>query len=153
MIKNAERSLNKSFTFKYPDWELTSRDAVRIDSVIQQLLNDNRITKDPIRERQWIQSQIITKLATAAFTEALQRGTKDWDATLADVFSLTLQAAMASRSGDFKRSSGWDADKCLKWQDLELVATGGHGNNEQLVFRMKVTLYNRKGFKWVPGPY
>jgi hypothetical protein len=54
---------------------------------------------------------------------------------------------MASRSSDFKRTDGYDTDRCLKWQDVELIAIGGHTDDEQLTFQMRVTIYNWKGFK------
>jgi hypothetical protein len=136
-------------TFKYPDWKITSHDASRLDATIQDLLNNDHITKDPVREKQWIGCQIMKRLATAVLTNAAQRGTKSWDATLAGTFSLVLQSAMTSRVGDFKRSKLYNGEEYLKWQDIELIAANASSttDNDKITFRMRVTLYYRKGFK------
>jgi hypothetical protein len=149
VIKNAERSLNHSLTFKYPDWHVTAHGAKRLDSTIQQLLNDGHITKDPAREKQWIGSQIVKRLATAVLTNAAQRGASSWDTILAGTFSLVLQAAVSSRSGDIKQSLLWTGEEYLKWRDIEIMAVNDSStaDNDKMVFRMKVTLSYRKGFK------
>ncbi|KAL8714820.1 MAG: hypothetical protein Q9220_001333 [cf. Caloplaca sp. 1 TL-2023] len=110
------------------------------------LLDDGQITKDPVREKQWLTCQIVKKLATAIFSDAVQQGTVNWDTILAGTFSLVVQAAMASRSSDFMRSAHYTGDEYLKWQDMELVATASDDDN-MLVFKMMVKLLYRKGHK------
>lgn len=138
--------LDRALAFHYPDYKLSRHAALRIDVTIQKLLDDGQITKDPVREKQWLTCQIVKKLATAVMSDAVQQGTQSWDVTLAGTFSLVLQAAMASRSGDFKRSAHYTGDEYLKWQDIELVATVSDDNNE-LVFKMMIKLFYRKGHK------
>jgi hypothetical protein len=146
MIKNARMQLDRALTFHYSDYKLSRHVALRIDATIQKLLDDGQITKDPVREKQWLTCQIVKKLATAVISDAVQQGTRSWDMTLAGTFSLVLQAAMASRSGDFTRSAHYTGDEYLKWQDIQLVATGSNDNNG-LVFKMLIKLSYRKYHK------
>lgn len=144
VIKNAELQLDRALTFEYPDWSLARRDGYRIDATIQGLLDRGEITKDPAREKQWITYEIIHKLATAVLSDAVQNGTKNWDITLAGTFSLVFQAALAARSGDITKSVGYKGDEYLKWQDIDLRATG---SGDEMVFNMTVKLLYRKGYK------
>jgi hypothetical protein len=145
MINNALYQLDRALAFHYPDYKLSRHASLRIEATIQKLLDDGQITKDPVREKLWLTCQIVKRLATAVVSDAVQHGTKSWDATRAGTFSLVLQAAMASRSGDFTRSSHYTGDQYLKWQDIELVAV--YGDDNELVFKMLVKLFYRKGHK------
>jgi hypothetical protein len=146
VIQDARRHLDRALAFHYPDYNLSRNATLRIDATIQTLLDDGQLTKDPVREKQWLTCQIVKKLATAVLSDAVQQGTKSWDETLAGTFSLVLQAAMASRSGDFTRSNGYTGDEYLKWKDIELVATDDNDNNG-LVFKMLIKLFYRKSHK------
>lgn len=144
VIKNAELQLDRALTFEYPNWSITRRGGYRIDAAIQGLLDKGEITKDPVREKQWITYEVVHKLATAVLSDAVQTGTKNWDLTLAGTFSFVFQAALAARSGDIMKSVGYKGDEYLKWQDIELRATG---SGDEMVFKMKVKLLYRKGYK------
>lgn len=146
LIKNALVQLDRSLSFHYADYNLSRHGRLRIEATIQKLLDDGQITQDPVREKQWLTCQVVKKLATAVVSDAVQNGTRSWDFTLAGTFSLVLQAALSSRSGDFKRSSHYTGDEYLKWQDIELVAVGSN-DNDKLVFKMLVKLFYRKGAK------
>jgi hypothetical protein len=142
VVVRAEAELRRALTFEYPDWSISRNGRLQIDAAIQKLLDTDQITKDPAREKQWITCVIIHKLATAVLSDVVQQGTKNWDLTIAGTFSLVLQAALAARSGDINRSAEYTGDEHLKWQDIELTATGDRSS-----FKMTVKLLYRKGFK------
>ncbi|KAF3001992.1 hypothetical protein E8E13_008011 [Curvularia kusanoi] len=54
VIKNAEMQLDRALAFHHADYLLTRRDALRIDAAIQKMLNDGEITRDLMREKQWL---------------------------------------------------------------------------------------------------
>ena len=144
MIKNAEMQLDRALTFHYADYKLSRHDALRLDATIQKLLIDGEITRDPVREKQWLTCQIIKKLVTAVLIDAVENGTKSWDATLAGSFALVLQAALSARSGDIKRSAHYSGEEYLKWRDIELIATAQDG---KVTLKMLIKLFWRKGAK------
>jgi hypothetical protein len=144
VIQNAHTALERSLAFHYADWKLSRHDVLRIGATIQQLLNDGLITKDPVREKQWLTCQVVKKLVTAVLMDAIQNGTKCWDMTVAGCFSLVLQAALCSRAGDFMRSKHYTGGEYLKWEDIQLVATVDNG---EVSLKMLVKLLWRKGHK------
>jgi hypothetical protein len=60
-----------------------------------------------------------------------------------------LQAALASRAGDFKRSAHHTGVEYLKWEDIELKL-GRDSSKEDPKFTTLITLKYRKGHKQVP---
>ena len=145
LIKGAEVQLERALTFQHEGFKLSKRDALRLDATIQKLLNDGKITKDPVREALWLSCQIVKRMVTAVFADAIVNGTKSWDQTLAGCLGLALQAALASRSGDFMRSAHYTGVEYLKWQNIELKAKGS--SVEDLKLTMLVTLLYRKSHK------
>ncbi len=96
----------------------------------------------------WLTCQIMKRMVTAVFTDAINNGTKSWDTTLAGCLGLALQAALAARAGDFKQSAHYTGVEYLKWENIELIAKGSSVENPKLT--MLVTLLYRKGHKQVP---
>jgi hypothetical protein len=84
-------------------------------------------------------------MVTTVFSDAIINGTKSWDATLSGCLSLTLQAALASRAGEIKRSCHYTGVEYLKWKDIELVTKGSSITEPSLL--MLVTLLYRKANK------
>jgi hypothetical protein len=76
--------------------------------------------------------------------DAVDNGTKCWDATVAGSFAIVLQAALCAKSGDFKRSAHYQGEEYLKWQDVEIVAVKQDG---KFVLKMLVKLFWCKGHK------
>ncbi|KAF7189366.1 hypothetical protein HII31_09344 [Pseudocercospora fuligena] len=144
LIKSAEVSLDRSLSFHFPDFKLSKHEALRIDATIQKLIDDGKVTKDLVREKQWLTCQVMKRMITVIFEDAINNGTKSWDVTLAGCLGLALQAAITSRAGDFRRSSHYQGEQYLKWENIELKATGDRENPR---LAMLVTLYFRKGFK------
>jgi hypothetical protein len=142
VIRRAVTEVRRALELEYPDWSINRNGRLQIDAVIQELLDTDQITKDPAREKQWITCVMIHKLATAVLSDAVQQGTKNWDLTLVGTFSIVFQAALASRSGEIARSKGYTGDEHMKWEDIELRATG-----DGSAFEMTVKLFYRKGHK------
>ena len=137
--------LERALVFHYKDFKLTKQDAHRIDAVIQQLLNDGKITKDPVRERLWLGSRIVQQMAVAMLNNAINNGTKSWDVTLSCCLTIVLQSALACRAGDIQRSKHYTGEEYLQWKHITLKATGATVQNPKLT--MLVTLLYRKGHK------
>jgi hypothetical protein len=110
VMKNAQKHLDRALSFYYEDYSATKRGQMRIDAAILTLLNDGIITRDPVREKQWINCQMVKNLVTAVLT-------------IAGCFSLVLQAATGSRAGDFGLSAHYTGDEHIKWQDIQLAVT------------------------------
>lgn len=144
VIRDAEKQLNRSLAFHYPNYKLSRHETLRIGAVVQKLLDEGKITRDPVRERQWLTSEIMKKLVTAVIVNAVHNGTKSWDVTVSSCLSLVLQAAMASRSGDFRRSHHYDGEEFLKWRDIQLVVEERNGVGS---LRMLIKLRYCKGQK------
>lgn len=93
----------------------------------------------------WLCSQMVKRMVTTFFSDAIINGTKSWDATLSGCLSLTLKAALASRAGDIKRSCHYAGVEFLKWKDIELVAKGSSITEPSLL--MLITLLCRTSNK------
>lgn len=109
--------------------------------------DDHTLTElhDPVREKQWLGSQIVANMSTALLTNALAgEGTVDCDTTLSDCISVVLQAALCCRAGDMRRNKRYDGEEYLRWEDLQI---GVLGTKEQHSFGMVTTLKHTKGFK------
>ena len=135
----------RALTFKYEDFKLYKRNALRPCVTFQQLLHEEKNTKDAVQEALWLCSQIVKRMVTTVFSDAIINGTKSWDAKLSGCLSLTLQAALASRAGDIKRSCYYTGVQYLKWKDIELVAKGSSITEPSLL--LLITLLYRKSNK------
>ncbi|KIV90268.1 hypothetical protein PV10_07589 [Exophiala mesophila] len=49
LIKGARVQLERALAFEHEYFKLSKRDGIRLDATIQQLLNDGKITKEPVR--------------------------------------------------------------------------------------------------------
>lgn len=83
-------------------------------------------------------------MSKAMLSNALTNGTKSWDVTISDCLSLVLQAGLASRGGDFKRSGDYGGNEHLRWEHIKMLALGDRADPK---LKMVVTLHYRKGFK------
>jgi hypothetical protein len=77
----------------------------RLDNVIATLLQEGKITKDPMREKQWLGAHIIGGMAKAILIDALDCGTLSWDCTICRVLSIVLISALCSRAGDVAQTT------------------------------------------------
>lgn len=145
VMKEARTQLARSLTFHDENFKLSKRDNLRLDATIQQLLNDGQLTKDPAREALWLSCQIVKMMVSATLSDAILNGTKSWDSMLAGCLALALQAALAARAGDFKRSAHYTGTEYLKWKDIEVIAKGPSVDDPRLT--MLITLLYLKSHK------
>ena len=137
--------LEQCLKFHHRDFTLTRHDATRINAVFQSLLDGGKVTKDPVRERLFLTSRIMERLNTALLTDAIVNGTRSWDGTISDCLSLALQAALAARAGDIKRSGRYTGSEYIQWQDVEMLALGANAQSPGL--KMVVAMRYRKNHK------
>lgn len=142
-IKTAEYAVEVGLQFHYPSFTMSTSQARRLDVLIQTMLDEGKITKDPFREKQWLTCEIMKRMTAAVLANAIDHGTKCWDTTVANALSLVMQSALSSRSGDFKKSLLY-ADEFLKWEHIVLAALGDRANPK---LTMVVTLNHCKGWK------
>lgn len=123
-----------------------------MDATIKKLLDDGAITRDPVREVQWLTSQIIKHLVSVTFLDAIDNGTQSWDYTSSGMFALVLQAALASRAGDFMRSHHYTGKQYLHWKDITIIVEENDGSERFIGYgkyrlRMLIKLRFRKNCK------
>jgi hypothetical protein len=57
------------------------------------------ITKEPVRDLQWIIARIMAVFSTALRTYAIRFGTHDWSVTVQKSLDLLIQSTCTNRSG------------------------------------------------------
>jgi hypothetical protein len=120
----------QSCVFEYPDFKLLATAKMRISALIATFEKEGKITRDPMREKQWIGSCIIQRAVTAFLRDALIYGTLSWDVTIARAASLVLVSALG-RSGDVARSSGYESLVCLCYKDVTVKLVGNFDTDIQ----------------------
>jgi hypothetical protein len=119
--------LVNSLVFYVKDFTLTKHERVRIATIVNQLFEEGKLTKDPAIERHHIGVFLVRKLATCLLSDALTNGTINWDVTLAKTLSIVLTAALASRTGDIT-TAPLDVHELffLCYKDITLKLANGH---------------------------
>ena len=77
-IGTALSYLTTSLIFHFPDFNLTSRQEIRLKISIDKLLKDGRLTKNR-RERHWVGVVLVTRMAITYLTFPSDAGTSSWD--------------------------------------------------------------------------
>jgi hypothetical protein len=67
---------------------------------IDQLFQEGRLSKDPLRQKHHIGAFLVRKLAIALLTATFTNDTINRDVVLAKTLSVVLTAALGSRTGD-----------------------------------------------------
>lgn len=131
--------------FHYQDFKTTAHDRKRLDSLIQTMVLDGRLTNDLKRERRWVGTRMVARMVQALYQDALFNGTKSWDITLVQVQSLLLHTALACRVGDIS-SSPLDrhALPFLTYGDITMKLSGGRKVDH---LTMSIRIRNAKGCK------
>jgi hypothetical protein len=79
---------------------LSKHETIRLAATIDQLFEEGRLSKDPLRQKHHIGAFLVRKLALGLLTDALTNGTINWDVVLAKTLSIALTAALGARTGD-----------------------------------------------------
>ena len=73
-IRNGISCILKGCVFYHRDFQVTAHEGSRIESLVQTLIQNGAITHSLKRERHWVGSVIITRLADSTYRDALQNG-------------------------------------------------------------------------------
>jgi hypothetical protein len=145
-MSNGIASLVAACTFEYEDFHLSEHDLARIETQKDSLVKDEKLTREPIRVKQWIGVILVRLMAVTIMEEALKEGTYSWDATIHKVLALLLLSSLQCRVGDIARTRRaataiFDIRQCMD-------QIGWWFNNlEKLVAR--VVIRNEKYHKYV----
>ncbi|KAK5256924.1 hypothetical protein LTR16_002062 [Cryomyces antarcticus] len=138
--------LVNTFTFEYKDYRLDSQGRRRISSLFNKLLADKKLTKDPVREKQWLGCGVVHRLSLALIRDSLTHRTRSWDTTLYKALSLVLMAALSARGGDIARMGDYHnkGSICLCWKHVCVKVVRV---DNQTAFAAEITLAFTKGNK------
>lgn len=129
----------------YYNYRLTPHDNKRLQSKMHTLLRQGKLTKDPIRAKQWAGLSILRAMTQAWLIEALRDGVLSWDQTLSRLGTVVWMSALQCRAGDFLMT--WLAEHplpYLAYKDVQLRLVGGFSLKH---LTARVTLRNVKGHK------
>ena len=71
--------------FKYEFFKLNSHASPRITSLMNTLYTDGKLTKEPIREKQWVGVVLVRAMVVAFMSDALEQGIRNWDMVISRV--------------------------------------------------------------------
>ena len=109
-----------------------------------------RLTKDPVRVKQWVGAVLVQQMVHALIQNAHETGTFNWDVVWSRATSLLWLAALQARSGDICKGP-WAEDALrsyLCWGDIGLSLSSG-SSSEYLEGEVRVLLRGEKGHKCV----
>ncbi|KAK9361349.1 hypothetical protein V1504DRAFT_475196 [Lipomyces starkeyi] len=137
--------LVNSLVFYFKDFTLSKHETVRIAATINQLFEEGKLSKDPLRQRHHIGALLVRKLALGLLTDALTNGTINWDVVLAKTLSIVLTAALGTRTGDITKGY-FDVHQLpfLCHKDITLKLIKGDDLTNLVA---KVVIRNEKGYK------
>ncbi|KAK9234527.1 hypothetical protein V1525DRAFT_412862 [Lipomyces kononenkoae] len=137
--------LVNSLVFYFEDFTLSKHERLRLSATINQLFEEGRLSKDPLRQKHHIGALLVRKLALGLFTDALTNGTINWDLVLAKTLSIVLTASLATRTGDITKGQ-FDEHQLpfLCYKDITLKLIKGDDLTNLVA---KVVIRNEKGHK------
>jgi hypothetical protein len=140
-----------SFTLSYGERQ-------RIRDVFETLRTQDKITKEPTREAQWVTTQLVSHLTRSLLVEAIRYGVTDWSIVIQKCLGLALQSALSSRVGDVAVSRYYEDNECIAYQHVLLKVMHGPQTLpsdvpllDRVRFEAKVTLKYTKGKKRDPS--
>ena len=75
-VNNGIKHLISGLIFRYHGFKLDKTDGSRLKSAMKLLVDQGLITKDPIREKLWITSKLVSRIVNALVSDALDYGTR-----------------------------------------------------------------------------
>lgn len=89
---------------------------------------EGRVTRQPIREAQWVGALLLRRLIVRLFQSALEERTTKWDKTIQKALSLLFVGALSCRSSDIMRDQA-DTHPLpfLCYDDITMKLVGGVG--------------------------
>ena len=138
------RSVYKSLRFDYKDFHLDKHARARLVSLMKEHLKEGRVTRDPLREKQWVGALLVERLVMAYFQHTLDQGTFNWDTVLLRILSAVLQSTLSCRAGDIARSQRYNGDEYLRWEHVLLKLVQYEGKE---IIQAQIVLRYAKGKK------
>jgi hypothetical protein len=132
--------------FHYANWSFTAHDEQRMASTLQVLLAKKMIT-DTAGTRMSpydLDALEVSYMIQRMFQYAEFYGSKNWTITVQRILAITLQSAVASRSGDIMQSRGVAETKVLLFKHISLRLSGGQTIEN---IYLEVTIANQKFHK------
>lgn len=121
----------------------------KLKSVFSTHLARGALTKDPARQREWVDSHLLAEMCRALLLDAADRGTKSWDYRIQQALLLAMLCGTVGRVGDVLGS--YDTkDQLLTWGDITLklfTVVNDGGTQQEEVFRANIKLRFTKGKK------
>ncbi|RTE70581.1 hypothetical protein BHE90_015012 [Fusarium euwallaceae] len=140
--------IRKWCVFQYKGFKLDQHDSSRIKETLQQLWLEGILTKEVIREKHWITSDMIDMMLRAMLQDGIQNGTLSWDVLIMKALSLLLQCVVGARAGEIRRSHQYQGLECLRWEHIYIVLDTSNNKN---LFRATIDLVFVKGSTNNPG--
>jgi hypothetical protein len=138
---------------KHDSFRLTYNERLRLKDCLETLRIQGKITKDPVREAQWLTARLMIQLIRALLVQAVTFGVTDWSIVVHKCLGLALQSALSSRAGDIVVTRDYEDNECLSYKDIQLKATLDVATASELplvdrvVFDAKITLRYTKDKK------
>ncbi|RSL88221.1 hypothetical protein CDV31_016100 [Fusarium ambrosium] len=140
--------IRKWCVFQYKGFKLDQHDSSRIKETLQQLWLEGILTKEVIREKHWITSDMIDMMLRAMLQDGIQNGTLSWGVLIMKALSLLLQCVVGARAGEIRRSHQYQGLECLRWEHIYIVLDTSNNKN---LFRATIDLVFVKGSTNNPG--
>jgi hypothetical protein len=148
-LRNTIWNVASGLSFKH-NFTLTRQEARRIDTVLDALVKEGKVTTGTWRTRQRIGLLLLCTIGEAWFTRSLTSGCLSWDPIISRFLSISLMAATACRAGDITRSRGYRGVEYLHWEHIDLVLDSDTPDIDRMVAR--ITLAFEKGSKYADTP-
>jgi hypothetical protein len=142
-LQRGLRAVIVGLQFRHRQWAPDRNASTRFRVVIRELFVQNKLTRDPIKIKQWLTMRLTIQMANALMEQALTSDVKSWDVLIMRLLSWILQSAVDGRAGDVTMTKGY-ITHFLKWEDF-VFQLGEEGTFESLT--VKVALKNSKNIK------
>jgi len=138
----------KDCVFYHKTFTLSAHERLRIATLLDALLQEGKLTRDPSWERNWAGVVVVRKLVCSLIDQAFAEGTMTWDITLAKCLSIVLVASLGARTGDVTVAPrDQHTLPYLVYKDVVIKMRKGGSTIDDL--EAVITLRNEKGNKYV----
>jgi hypothetical protein len=99
---------------------MTPQDTEITKSIFQTHVNENRLTKDPHRVKQWVSSRLVSEICMKLFTNDIINDTRSWDVVIFNAMSIALHTSLAARTGDIAQSANYSINTFTTYEDVDI---------------------------------
>ncbi|KAG5798072.1 hypothetical protein H9Q69_002885 [Fusarium xylarioides] len=145
-IRAAIPSVIKWCQVNYPDWKMTPAGDMKLQAVMNNLVDTDKISTAPANQKQWVTTQNVRQLVSNYLQTGVQLGLAYWDKAVLNVICMVILAATGARPGDVAKSFKYTREYCLRWEHI-VIARSSQTN--RLI--MTLTIHYAKGKKTDPS--